>query len=268
MTCIQGRPGRAWMRARARPAGLRPRGRHRAGNRRLMLLDATSGTQPRTRPRPPAGRPGERSPARSGPAGGGRPRWWYPVGMTAVTQLLDAAAPATRGPPPTCCRSCTTSCAARRRPLAAESRARPCRPPPSSTRRTSGSSARRRAAGGRPRALLRRRRRGHAPHPGRRRPQQGPGQAGRRARPRRARRRRRTRADRRGRRCWPWTTALDALAREDPAKAELVKLRYFAGLTLEQAAACQGISPATAKRRWALARAWLFDAISTNPQDP
>jgi len=59
--------------------------------------------------------------------------------------------------------------------------------------------------------------------------------------------------------------ALDALAREDPAKAELVKLRYFAGLTLEEAAACQRVSLATAKRRWVLARAWLFDAISTIP---
>ena len=56
--------------------------------------------------------------------------------------------------------------------------------------------------------------------------------------------------------------ALTALAREDPAKAELVKLRYFAGLTLDQAAACLGISPATAKRHWTLARAWLFAALS------
>ena len=40
-----------------------------------------------------------------------------------------------------------------------------------------------------------------------------------------------------------------------------MKLRYFAGLTLEQAAACQGVSPATAKRRWAVARAWLYDAL-------
>jgi len=55
--------------------------------------------------------------------------------------------------------------------------------------------------------------------------------------------------------------ALTALAREHPAKAELVTLRYFAGLTLDEAAACQGISPATAKRHWALARAWLFDAL-------
>jgi RNA polymerase sigma factor (TIGR02999 family) len=55
--------------------------------------------------------------------------------------------------------------------------------------------------------------------------------------------------------------ALTGLAREHPAKAELVKLRYFAGLTLEEAAACLGISPATAKRHWALARAWLFAAL-------
>jgi RNA polymerase sigma factor (TIGR02999 family) len=55
--------------------------------------------------------------------------------------------------------------------------------------------------------------------------------------------------------------ALTALAREDPAKAELVKLRYFAGLTLEEAAACRGISLATAKRHWAVARAWLYDAL-------
>jgi RNA polymerase sigma factor (TIGR02999 family) len=60
--------------------------------------------------------------------------------------------------------------------------------------------------------------------------------------------------------------ALDRLAAEVPAKAELVKLRYFAGLTLEEAAACLGISLATAKRRWAVARAWLYDALS--PEDP
>jgi RNA polymerase sigma factor (TIGR02999 family) len=60
--------------------------------------------------------------------------------------------------------------------------------------------------------------------------------------------------------------ALAALAREDPAKADLVKLRYFAGLTLEEAAACQGISLATAKRHWAVARAWLYDAL--RPDDP
>jgi RNA polymerase sigma factor (TIGR02999 family) len=58
--------------------------------------------------------------------------------------------------------------------------------------------------------------------------------------------------------------ALAALARDDPAKAELVKLRYFAGLTLEEAAACRGISLATAKRHWAVARAWLYDALSSD----
>jgi RNA polymerase sigma factor (TIGR02999 family) len=56
--------------------------------------------------------------------------------------------------------------------------------------------------------------------------------------------------------------ALDKLAREEPIKAELVKLRYFAGLSLEQTAASLGISEATAKRHWAVARAWLFAALS------
>jgi RNA polymerase sigma factor (TIGR02999 family) len=58
--------------------------------------------------------------------------------------------------------------------------------------------------------------------------------------------------------------ALDALARFDPVKAELVKLRYFAGLTIEQAAACLDVSPATAKRHWAVARAWLFRHLSAD----
>ena len=56
--------------------------------------------------------------------------------------------------------------------------------------------------------------------------------------------------------------ALNRLAAEEPVKAELVKLRYFAGLSLEEAAACLSISPATAKRYWAVARAWLFAALS------
>lgn len=55
--------------------------------------------------------------------------------------------------------------------------------------------------------------------------------------------------------------ALTAFAAEEPAKAELVKLRYFAGLSLEEAAELLRISLATAKRHWAFARAWLFDAL-------
>jgi len=51
--------------------------------------------------------------------------------------------------------------------------------------------------------------------------------------------------------------ALTKLAGVDPAKAQLVELRYFAGLTSEQAAAVLGISPTTADRYWAYARAWL-----------
>jgi RNA polymerase sigma factor (TIGR02999 family) len=52
--------------------------------------------------------------------------------------------------------------------------------------------------------------------------------------------------------------ALAKLAQLDPVKAELVKLRYFAGLTSDQAAEVLGLSPATADRYWAFARAWLF----------
>jgi RNA polymerase sigma factor (TIGR02999 family) len=52
--------------------------------------------------------------------------------------------------------------------------------------------------------------------------------------------------------------ALDKLGREDPACAELVKLRYFAGLTQPEAAAALGISRRTADRHWAYARAWLL----------
>jgi RNA polymerase sigma factor (TIGR02999 family) len=51
--------------------------------------------------------------------------------------------------------------------------------------------------------------------------------------------------------------ALEKLAAQDPVKARLVELRYFAGLTGEQAAEVLGISPTTADRHWAYARAWL-----------
>lgn len=53
------------------------------------------------------------------------------------------------------------------------------------------------------------------------------------------------------------SAALDRFTTIDPDKAELVRLRYFVGLTIEEAAATMDISPATAKRHWAFARAWL-----------
>ena len=56
--------------------------------------------------------------------------------------------------------------------------------------------------------------------------------------------------------------ALTRLADKDPLKAELVKLRYFAGLTNREAAAILGISTATADRYWAYARAWLQPEIA------
>lgn len=56
--------------------------------------------------------------------------------------------------------------------------------------------------------------------------------------------------------------ALGLLAAHDPRKAELVKLRYFAGLTIEQAAGVLQVAVPTAKRDWAYARAWLFHEIS------
>jgi len=62
--------------------------------------------------------------------------------------------------------------------------------------------------------------------------------------------------------------ALDRLARLDPGKAELVKLRYFVGMTMTEAATALGISEPTAKRRWALARAWLFNEISSERKCP
>lgn len=54
---------------------------------------------------------------------------------------------------------------------------------------------------------------------------------------------------------------LDRFAAEDPQKAELVKLRFFVGLSLTEAGAVLGLPERTAKRHWAYARAWLFDAI-------
>ena len=56
--------------------------------------------------------------------------------------------------------------------------------------------------------------------------------------------------------------ALDALERFDAAKAKIVELRYFGGLTIEETAEALGSSPATVKRHWQVARTWLHDALS------
>ena len=61
--------------------------------------------------------------------------------------------------------------------------------------------------------------------------------------------------------------ALGRLAKEDPVKSELVRLRYFAGLSLEEAAAVLHISRATAYRYWLYARAWLHDAILSDDRE-
>jgi len=55
--------------------------------------------------------------------------------------------------------------------------------------------------------------------------------------------------------------ALTRLGNEDPVKAALVKLRFFAGLSIDQAAEALGISRATAIRHWSFARAWLFHQL-------
>ncbi len=59
--------------------------------------------------------------------------------------------------------------------------------------------------------------------------------------------------------------ALTRFASEEPAKAELVKLRFFAGLSTPEAASALGISVATAERWWAYARTWLFSKLKENP---
>ena len=61
--------------------------------------------------------------------------------------------------------------------------------------------------------------------------------------------------------------ALDQLATHDAVKAELVKLRFFAGLTIQEAARVLDFSEPTAKRHWAYARAWLYRAIKRNRED-
>jgi len=56
--------------------------------------------------------------------------------------------------------------------------------------------------------------------------------------------------------------ALDKLAEHDPVSADLIKLRFFAGLPNTEAARLLGLSERTAKRTWAYARAWLFRELT------
>jgi len=56
--------------------------------------------------------------------------------------------------------------------------------------------------------------------------------------------------------------ALEKLAALDPQQAKIVELRYFGGLTVEEAAEALEISPATVKRHWTIARAWLKKELS------
>lgn len=57
---------------------------------------------------------------------------------------------------------------------------------------------------------------------------------------------------------------LDRLAAEHPLRVEVVKLMFYAGLTVKEAAQTLGLSERTIKRHWAFARAWLYDAITNN----
>lgn len=55
--------------------------------------------------------------------------------------------------------------------------------------------------------------------------------------------------------------ALHELERVDPDHAKIVELRFFGGLTVEETAAVLGLSPATVKREWAVAKGWLYRAL-------
>ena len=59
--------------------------------------------------------------------------------------------------------------------------------------------------------------------------------------------------------------ALERLEQLDPGQGRLVELRYFAGLTIEETAAVLGVSQATVKREWAIAKSWLFRELTGKP---
>jgi RNA polymerase sigma factor (TIGR02999 family) len=60
--------------------------------------------------------------------------------------------------------------------------------------------------------------------------------------------------------------ALTELAAVEPDQARIVEARYFGGLTVEETGEALGISPATVKRHWVIARAWLIRAMASSPQ--
>lgn len=60
--------------------------------------------------------------------------------------------------------------------------------------------------------------------------------------------------------------ALNALAEIDPEQSRIVELRYFGGLTIEETAEVLKTSPATVKREWTMARAWLYEAMAGPPE--
>lgn len=62
--------------------------------------------------------------------------------------------------------------------------------------------------------------------------------------------------------------ALNALAEVDPEQSRIVELRYFGGLTIDETAEVMKTSPATVKREWAMARAWLHQALTSNGAAP
>ena len=62
--------------------------------------------------------------------------------------------------------------------------------------------------------------------------------------------------------------AIDRLAEQHPEKAELIKLMYFAGFSMDEAAKAQGFSRTTAYRHWVFAKAWLFDAVGEKLKTP
>jgi RNA polymerase sigma factor (TIGR02999 family) len=61
---------------------------------------------------------------------------------------------------------------------------------------------------------------------------------------------------------------LDKLARQDPQAAQLIKLRFFAGLSIDQAGGSLGLSRTTAYERWAFARAWLYNELKKPAAEP